>query len=98
MRHLCQDASIIGTSFYVMDFLEGRIFRRDTSGIDVHRASRDIRRAEFDAREATQVDYAAHGLSDFGRASGLPNAKWHVGLNNIAVRRVKHSGDGTTHR
>ena len=27
MRALCEDASVIGTAFYVMDFLEGRIFR-----------------------------------------------------------------------
>jgi len=27
MRYLCLDESIIGTPFYVMDFLEGRIFR-----------------------------------------------------------------------
>jgi aminoglycoside phosphotransferase (APT) family kinase protein len=27
MRALCEDEAVIGTSFYVMDFLEGRIFR-----------------------------------------------------------------------
>ena len=27
MRALCLDESVIGTTFYVMDFLEGRIFR-----------------------------------------------------------------------
>ncbi len=27
MRALCEDESVIGTAFYVMDFLEGRIFR-----------------------------------------------------------------------
>ena len=27
MRALCDDESIIGTTFYVMDFLPGRIFR-----------------------------------------------------------------------
>src|ERR1700759_5677865 len=27
MRALCEDDSVIGTNFYVMDFLEGRIFR-----------------------------------------------------------------------
>ncbi|HOB96313.1 MAG TPA: phosphotransferase, partial [Aquabacterium sp.] len=27
MRALCEDDSVIGTAFYVMDFLEGRIFR-----------------------------------------------------------------------
>jgi aminoglycoside phosphotransferase (APT) family kinase protein len=27
MRHLCTDPGVIGTAFYVMDFLPGRIFR-----------------------------------------------------------------------
>ena len=27
MRALCEDTSVVGTTFYVMDFLEGRIFR-----------------------------------------------------------------------
>ena len=27
MRALCEDAAVIGTPFYVMDFLQGRIFR-----------------------------------------------------------------------
>lgn len=30
MRGLCDDPEVIGTSFYVMDFLEGRIFRNAT--------------------------------------------------------------------
>ncbi len=30
MRGLCEDPEVIGTSFYVMDYLEGRIFRDAT--------------------------------------------------------------------
>jgi aminoglycoside phosphotransferase (APT) family kinase protein len=71
MRHLCQDASIIGTPFYVMDFLEGRIFRDAT----LPGSTRAERAAIYDELNATlaelhQVDYVARGLSDFGRASG----------------------------
>jgi aminoglycoside phosphotransferase (APT) family kinase protein len=71
MRHLCQDASIIGTPFYVMDFLVGRIFRDAT----LPGSTRAERAAIYDELNATlaklhQVDYVARGLSDFGRASG----------------------------
>ncbi|MGZ5997911.1 MAG: phosphotransferase family protein, partial [Rhizomicrobium sp.] len=71
MRHLCRDDSIIGTAFYVMDFLEGRIFRDAT----LPGLTRAERAAIYDELNATlaklhQVDYVARGLSDFGRPDG----------------------------
>jgi aminoglycoside phosphotransferase (APT) family kinase protein len=71
MRHLCDDASIIGTTFYVMDFLDGRIFRDAT----LPGLSRRERSAIYDELNSTlaklhQVDYVARGLSDFGRPGG----------------------------
>jgi len=68
MRHLCSDASVIGTTFYVMDFLDGRIFRDAT----LPGLSRIERAAIYDELNATlaklhQVDYMTRGLSDFGR-------------------------------
>ena len=71
MRALCEDPDIIGTSFYVMDYLEGRIFRDATlPGLS------PAERAEiYDQLNATlaklhQVDYEAVGLGDFGRPGG----------------------------
>ncbi|WP_411341202.1 phosphotransferase [Sphingopyxis sp. J-6] len=65
---LCTDDSVIGTWFYVMDMVEGRIFWDATiPGVsDVERA------AIFDAMNATMaqlhsVDYEATGLGDYGR-------------------------------
>lgn len=71
MRALCTDESVIGTSFYVMDYLEGRIFR-DATLPDLSPADRA---AVYDDLNATlarlhQVDYVAAGLEDFGRAGG----------------------------
>jgi aminoglycoside phosphotransferase (APT) family kinase protein len=71
MRHLCTDDSVIGTAFYVMDFLDGRIFR-DAALPDL---SPKERAAVYDALNATlaklhKVDYEAVGLGDFGRPSG----------------------------
>jgi aminoglycoside phosphotransferase (APT) family kinase protein len=65
---LCTDADVIGTWFYVMDMVEGRIFW-DAALPEVPRAERA---ACFDAMNAAladlhKVDYAAVGLGDYGR-------------------------------
>ena len=65
---LCTDDSVIGSWFYVMDCVDGRIIWDNTfPGM-----SREARAAHFDAMNATiaqlhMTDYAAIGLSDFGR-------------------------------
>ncbi|MDR7104131.1 phosphotransferase, partial [Croceicoccus sp. BE223] len=65
---ICTDDDVIGTWFYVMDMVEGRIFW-DATFPDVPREDRP---AYFDAMNATlaalhQVDYAAVGLGDYGK-------------------------------
>jgi len=71
MRLLETDDSVIGTGFYVMDFLEGRVFR----DARLPGLSPKERAAVYDELNATlaklhQVDYLAVGLGDFGRPSG----------------------------
>lgn len=71
MRALCEDPDIIGTSFYVMDYLEGRIFR-DARLPDL---TPDERAQVYDQLNATlaklhSVDYRAVGLEDYGRPTG----------------------------
>jgi aminoglycoside phosphotransferase (APT) family kinase protein len=71
MRHLCTDDSVIGTAFYVMDFLDGRIFRDAT----LPGLRKSDRTAVYDELNATlaklhKVDYEAVGLGDFGRPGG----------------------------
>lgn len=65
---LCTDDAVIGTWFYIMDMVDGRIFW-DATLPDV---TRDDRRAYFDAMNATiaalhNVDYQAVGLGDYGK-------------------------------
>ena len=65
---LCTDESVIGTWFYVMDLVEGRIFW-DATIPDV---SPGERFALFDAMNRTlaqlhMADYLAAGLADYGR-------------------------------
>ena len=67
-RALCLDESVIGTTFYVMDYVEGRVFWDPAlPGLEPTE-----RRAVYDAMNDTisrlhRVDYAALGLGDFGR-------------------------------
>ncbi|NWG71074.1 MAG: phosphotransferase family protein [Parvularculaceae bacterium] len=65
---LCEDASVIGTAFFIMDFIEGRIFW-DASLAD---ARRDERRPLYHSLTDTLadlhlVDYAKIGLGDYGK-------------------------------
>ena len=66
---LCQDESIIGTPFYVMQRMSGRVFRTPTAP-EVSDAKE--RSAIFDDMNATlakihTVDWKALGLEDFGK-------------------------------
>jgi aminoglycoside phosphotransferase (APT) family kinase protein len=71
MRHLCVDGAVIGTAFYVMDFLEGRIFR-DASLPGLEPAERAAIYDELNATLAKlhAVDFEAVGLGDYGRQGG----------------------------
>ena len=64
----CADKEVIGTSFYVMEMIEGRVFWDAT----FPQVARDERPRYFDAMNAVlaqlhSVDYARIGLSDYGR-------------------------------
>jgi len=66
-----EDPSVVGTAFYLMERVEGRIFTRQ----DMPLSTPDERRAVY--LEMARVmatlhglDWAALGLSDFGRAGG----------------------------
>jgi aminoglycoside phosphotransferase (APT) family kinase protein len=68
VRALCRDESVIGTVFYVMDFVPGRVFW-DPRLPDLTRADRA---AIFDSMNETiarihSVDIAGVGLTDYGR-------------------------------
>lgn len=65
---LCEDPDIIGTAFFIMDFVEGRIFW-DSS---LPEAAKQERAPLFYALTDTladlhMIDYEAAGLSDFGK-------------------------------
>ena len=68
---LCLDEGVIGTAFYVMDYVDGRVFW-DPALPGLSPAERG---AIYDAMNETiarlhGIDYAAIGLGDFGRPGG----------------------------
>ena len=77
---LCEDEGVIGTPFFVMDLIEGRIvWEAHFPGL-----TRDERAAHFDAMNTTiaqlhSFDPAAIGLGDYGKATGFVErqvARW----------------------
>lgn len=68
---LCEDPQIIGTAFYVMDYVPGRLYGHPR----LTEAPRAERAAIYEAMADTlarlhAVDWQAVGLADFGRPSG----------------------------
>ena len=66
---LCEDAAVIGTAFYVMDYVEGRLFW-DAALPEVPAPQRRAIYGEMTRVIAAlhAVDYAAVGLQDYGKA------------------------------
>jgi len=68
MVAMCNDDSVIGTAFYLMEYLEGRILWDPT----LPEMTPAARAAHYDALNRVlatlhRVDYAAVGLADFGK-------------------------------
>jgi aminoglycoside phosphotransferase (APT) family kinase protein len=69
----CEDASVLGASFYVMEPIHGIILRRDLpEGLDLpaEKARRLSESFIDNLIRLHRVDYAAAGLSDVGRPEG----------------------------
>lgn len=68
---LCEDVSVIGASFYVMEFVQGRIFTDPgMPGVPPAERRACFRAAAHVLAELHSVDFAAIGLTSFGRAGG----------------------------
>ncbi|MET0717064.1 MAG: phosphotransferase [Pseudoxanthomonas sp.] len=69
MHCLCEDESVIGRAFYIMDFVEGRIFwEQSLPGVaPIERAALydELNRVIAALHD---IDFAALGLSDYGKA------------------------------
>jgi len=67
-RGLCLDETVIGTAFYIMDYVEGRIFW-DSKLPECERTDRAAIFAEMNRVLGAlhRIDLGAHSLSDYGR-------------------------------
>jgi len=92
MVALCEDDAVIGTAFYVMEYVEGRILWDPTlPGMDP--SQRAAHYAELNRVIATLhlVDYTAIGLGDFGRTGNYIErqvARWSKQYQAAAADRI----------
>lgn len=71
---LCEDESVIGTPFYIMEFLDGRIFEDFTMpGVTADERTAMWREAIRTLARLHAVDYKKQGLESFGKPSGFYN-------------------------
>jgi aminoglycoside phosphotransferase (APT) family kinase protein len=65
---LCEDDSVIGTAFYIMDFVDGRVLWDPLLPSVPKEGRRAVYEAEIDVIAALhKVDYKKVGLEDYGR-------------------------------
>ena len=71
MHLLCEDDDVIGTSFYVMDFVPGRVFTQPQLEALPKDQRADLYNDKIDTlAKLHSVDYQAAGLGDFGKPKG----------------------------
>jgi len=90
---LCEDVDVIGTVFYVMDYVEGRIFWDPT----LPGLAKEERGAMYDEMNRViaalhRVDPAAIGLADFGRPGNYIErqvARWTKQYRAAQTERIE---------
>jgi aminoglycoside phosphotransferase (APT) family kinase protein len=89
----CEDESVTGARFYVMEFVDGLILRNSASaaGLDA-RAARTAMHSLVETQVALhRLDPAAAGLGDLGRPGGYVErqlARWRRQVDAAAVREL----------
>mmetsp|Transcript_30022 Transcript_30022/g.39493 ORF Transcript_30022/g.39493 Transcript_30022/m.39493 type:complete len:614 (+) Transcript_30022:71-1912(+) len=91
--HLCEDPSVIGTAFYLMEFLEGRVFGDPA----LPELSPPERCAAFNSAIETlanlhAVDWKKAGLSDFSR-SGANGGYFKRSIETLLMVTQKQEAD-----
>jgi len=94
MRLFCDDPAVIGSAFYVMDFVDGRVLF-DTTLPGLTPAGR---RATYEAIIDTlaalhRIDPAAAGLADFGRPGGYLSRQTRIWSDQYRATETETIGD-----
>ncbi|HYG56362.1 MAG TPA: phosphotransferase family protein [Burkholderiales bacterium] len=90
---LCEDESVLGTMFYVMDYVDGRVLW-DQSLPGMTRAERGAIWDELNRviSELHKIDFAAIGLQDFGKPGGYIErqvARWTKQYRASETERIE---------
>jgi aminoglycoside phosphotransferase (APT) family kinase protein len=88
---LCEDESVIGTAFYIMDYVEGRVLWDQTLPGMTKAQRRDI----FDEQNRViaalhQVDYNAVGLSDYGKPGSYIERQVNRWIKQYRASETEH--------
>jgi aminoglycoside phosphotransferase (APT) family kinase protein len=92
MLALCEDPAVIGTAFYVMEYVEGRVLWDPT----LPGMTPALRAAHYDELNRVlaalhQVDHVAIGLADFGKAGSYIErqiARWSKQYEAAGAERI----------
>jgi len=93
MVALCEDTSVIGAPFYVMEYVEGAILRRtrDTAHLTNHQRTTLACQLIDTLADLHDVDPAEVGLGDFGHPDGFLGRqvrRWTQQLNQSRSREI----------
>jgi len=94
VHHLCEDPSIIGTPFYLMGFVEGRVFRDPTlPGVKDPRERTECFRAMLQTLAAIHtVDWRGRGLATFGKPEGGYFGRQLKRLKSVMEKQAEDAG------
>jgi acyl-CoA dehydrogenase len=92
--HLCEDASVVGTPFYLMGFVEGRVFRDPTlPGVKDARERMECFRAMLVTLAAIHtVDWRGRGLATFGKPEGGYFGRQLKRLKSVMEKQAEDAG------
>jgi aminoglycoside phosphotransferase (APT) family kinase protein len=88
-RLLCEDAEVIGTPFYVMDHVDGRVLTDTTLADEPREARAPTYQALAQNLAALHaVDFRAVGLGDFGRPEGFAGRQISLWTKQYAAAKT----------
>ncbi|MDQ1536952.1 MAG: hypothetical protein QOE58_1345 [Actinomycetota bacterium] len=98
MVTLCEDPSVIGAPFYVMEYVDGSVLRRtkDTDELDDSQRTALAFKLIDTLADLHEVDPAQVGLADFGHAQGFLERqvrRWTQQLERSRSRDIPGAGE-----
>ena len=82
MVGLCEDSSVIGTPFYIMNYVSGKIYKDPSlPGVDSETRSKIYKAMNKTIAKIHSVDVIKAGLSDYGKVIRNKNTVWKLRKN-----------------